>query len=146
MGIRVSHAYGQHLAVAAADGTEILRYVHRPDPGPFESPKPYAHPVRTLAGRTVTGYRSSGQRCHKGLQMKTGHLSGQNFWGGSFYVHGRGCAQLNGPQGRRLLGVLRGVQAAARSVLRQALPLPRPGSRLRLEPRPDGAHPARLPW
>jgi hypothetical protein len=145
MGIRVSHAYGQHLAVAAADGTEILRYVHRPDPGPFESPKPYAHPVRTLAGRTVTGYRPSDQRCHKGLQM-TGHLSGQNFWGGNSSVHGCGHAPLNGSRGRRLIGVPRGVHAAARSVLRQALPLPRPGSRLRLEPRPDGAHPARLPW
>ncbi|WP_308314631.1 hypothetical protein [Streptomyces gilvus] len=43
MGIRVSPAYGEHLVVAAADGTGILRYVHRPDPDPFEPPEPYAH-------------------------------------------------------------------------------------------------------
>ncbi|MFF4503540.1 hypothetical protein [Streptomyces sp. NPDC001401] len=33
MSIRVSHAYGDHIAVAAADGTEILRYVLGPRPG-----------------------------------------------------------------------------------------------------------------
>ncbi|MDQ0956782.1 hypothetical protein QFZ66_000660 [Streptomyces sp. B4I13] len=94
MSIRVSHAYGEHIAVAAADGTEILRYVYRPDPDAFESPKPYAHPVRTLAGRTVTGYRPSDHRWHKGLQMTASHLSGQNFWGGNSYVHGRGYLAL----------------------------------------------------
>ncbi|MBC2900260.1 PmoA family protein [Streptomyces cupreus] len=90
MSIRVSHAYGEHIAVAAANGTEILRYVYRPDPDAFESRKPYAHPLRTLAGRTVTGYRPSDHRWHKGLQMTASHLSGQNFWGGNSYVHGEG--------------------------------------------------------
>ncbi|MFR0354469.1 PmoA family protein [Streptomyces sediminimaris] len=94
MSIRVSHAYGDHIAVAAADGTEILRYVYRPDPDAFESRKPYAHPVRTLAGRTVTGYRPSDHRWHKGLQMTASHLSGQNFWGGNCYVHGEGYLRL----------------------------------------------------
>ncbi|MEH0573440.1 MULTISPECIES: PmoA family protein [Streptomyces] len=94
MGIRVSHAYGEHIAVAAADGTEILRYVYRPDPEAFEARKPYAHPVRTLGGRTVTGYRPSDHRWHKGLQMTASHLSGQNFWGGNSYVHGQGYLAL----------------------------------------------------
>ncbi|MEU6589664.1 PmoA family protein [Streptomyces sp. NPDC046881] len=94
MTIRVSHVHGEHLAVEAPNGTEILRYVHRPDPDPFESRKPYAHPVRTLAGRTVTGYRPNDHRWHKGLQMTASHLSGQNFWGGNCYVHGRGYLAL----------------------------------------------------
>ncbi|MDT9698322.1 PmoA family protein [Streptomyces sp. P17] len=94
MSIRVSHAYGEHIAVAAANGTEILRYVYRPDPDAFESRKPYAHPLRTLAGRTVTGYRPSDHRWHKGLQMTASHLSGQNFWGGNSYVHGEGYLRL----------------------------------------------------
>jgi hypothetical protein len=94
MSIRVSHACGEHFAVATADGTEIFRYVYRPDPDAFESPKPYAHPVRTLAGRTVTGYRPSDHRWHKGLQMTASHLCGQNFWGGNSYVHGRGYLAL----------------------------------------------------
>ncbi|MFJ3670709.1 PmoA family protein [Streptomyces sp. NPDC090106] len=94
MSIRVTHAHGDHIAVTAADGTEILRYVYRPDPDPFESRKPYAHPLRTLAGRTVTGYRPSDHRWHKGLQMTASHLSGQNFWGGNSYVHGQGYQRL----------------------------------------------------
>ncbi|MGV9454082.1 DUF6807 domain-containing protein [Streptomyces sp. NPDC003635] len=94
MSIRVSHAYGEHLTVAAPNGTEILRYVYRPDPDAFESRKPYAHPLRTLAGNTVTGYRPSDHRWHKGLQMTASHLSGQNFWGGNCYVHGEGYLRL----------------------------------------------------
>ncbi|MFE6336865.1 PmoA family protein [Streptomyces sp. NPDC057806] len=94
MSIRVSHTHGEHIAVAAANGTEILRYVHRPDPDAFESRKPYAHPLRTLSGRTVTGYRPSDHRWHKGLQMTASHLSGQNFWGGNSYVHGEGYLRL----------------------------------------------------
>ncbi|MCG0064919.1 PmoA family protein [Streptomyces tricolor] len=94
MTIRVRHLHGEHLAVEASNGTEIFRYVYRPDPDPFESRKPYAHPVRTLAGRTVTGYRPSDHRWHKGLQMTASHLSGQNFWGGNCYVHGRGYLAL----------------------------------------------------
>ena len=40
MSIRVSHAHGEHIAVAAPDGTEILRYVYRPDPDAFEAASP----------------------------------------------------------------------------------------------------------
>ncbi|MFF6982721.1 PmoA family protein [Streptomyces sp. NPDC008343] len=94
MSIRVTHAHGDHIAVTAANGTEILRYVYRPDPEAFESRKPYAHPVRTLAGHTVTGYRPNDHRWHKGLQMTASHLSGQNFWGGNCYVHGEGYLPL----------------------------------------------------
>ncbi|MFC8431269.1 PmoA family protein [Streptomyces sp. NPDC057253] len=94
MSIRVSHVHGEHIAVEAANGTEILRYVYRPDPDAFEAKKPYAHPVRTLGGRTVTGYRPNDHRWHKGLQMTASHLSGQNFWGGNCYVHGQGYLPL----------------------------------------------------
>jgi hypothetical protein len=92
--IRVTHTHGEDITVTAGNGTEILRYVYRPDPDPFESRKPYAHPVRTLAGRTVTGYRPNDHRWHKGVQMTASHLSGQNFWGGNTYVHGRGYLPL----------------------------------------------------
>ncbi|MEU7473793.1 PmoA family protein [Streptomyces sp. NPDC044984] len=94
MSIRVIHRHGESVTVTAPGGTEILRYVYRPDPEPFESRKPYAHPVRTLAGHTVTGYRPNDHRWHKGLQMTASHLSGQNFWGGNSYVHGRGYLAL----------------------------------------------------
>ncbi|MEV7785332.1 PmoA family protein [Streptomyces sp. NPDC088106] len=95
MSIRVLHRVGDAVeVVAGARGTEILRYVYRPDPERFESRKPYAHPLRTLGGRTVTGYRPNDHRWHKGLQMTASHLSGQNFWGGNSYVRGRGYLPL----------------------------------------------------
>jgi hypothetical protein len=83
--IRVTHIHGEQISVEAA-GVEVLRYVYRPDPVAFESRKPYAHPLRTLAGRTVTAYRPNDHRWHKGLQMTASHLSGQNFWGGNSYL------------------------------------------------------------
>nr|WP_055505686.1 PmoA family protein [Nonomuraea pusilla] len=67
-------------------GVELMRYVSTPDPQPFEAPKPYVHPLRTLAGDVVTGYRPHDHRWHKGLQMTASHVSGQNFWGGGTYV------------------------------------------------------------
>ncbi|WP_328631410.1 PmoA family protein [Streptomyces sp. NBC_00356] len=79
------HALGDRVTVSA-DGTELLSYVYRPDPEPFEAPKPYIHPLRTLTGNLVSGYRPHDHRWHKGLQMTASHLSGQNFWGGVSYL------------------------------------------------------------
>ncbi|SCK19549.1 PmoA family protein [Streptomyces sp. WMMB 322] len=87
--VTVTHTHGERIGVEAA-GTELMSYVYAPDPVAFESRKPYAHPLRTLAGSTVTGYRPNDHRWHKGLQMTASHLSGQNFWGGNCYVHGEG--------------------------------------------------------
>lgn len=91
--VQVTHEHGQHLAVSAC-GVELLRYVYRPDPDPFEAAKPYLHPLRTLAGDLVTGYRPNDHRWHKGLQLAISHLSGHNLWGGNSYVHGQGYLRL----------------------------------------------------
>jgi hypothetical protein len=93
MTIKLIHTHGEHLSVQAG-GVELLRYVYRPDPVAFESRKPYVHPLRTLAGHQVTGYRPSDHRWHKGLQMTASHLSGQNFWGGNSYIPGEGYQEL----------------------------------------------------
>jgi hypothetical protein len=85
--VTVTHRHGEHVTVAAC-GVELMCYVYKPYPVAFESRKPYAHPLRTLSGSTVTGYRPSDHRWHKGLQMTASHVSGQNFWGGDSYVHG----------------------------------------------------------
>ncbi|WP_307865839.1 PmoA family protein [Streptomyces smyrnaeus] len=92
--LTVTHVHGERVSVRAAGGSELMAYVYAPDPDPFESRKPYAHPLRTLGGRTVTGYRPNDHRWHKGLQMTASHLSGQNFWGGNSYVHGEGYLPL----------------------------------------------------
>ncbi|WP_329083528.1 MULTISPECIES: PmoA family protein [unclassified Streptosporangium] len=67
-------------------GVEILHYVHRPETPVFESPKPYFHPIRTLAGDVVSAYRPHDHRWHRGLQLTVSDLSGENFWGGGSYV------------------------------------------------------------
>ena len=81
------------LAVSVGD-VELFSYVHRPSTPAFEGPKPYLHPVRTLAGDVVTGFRPHDHRWHKGVQMTATDVSGQNFWGGNTYVRGQGYAAL----------------------------------------------------
>ncbi|MBQ0983564.1 PmoA family protein [Streptomyces sp. F63] len=91
--LTVTHVHGERISVACG-GVELMAYVYRPDPEPYESPKPYVHPLRTLAGRAVTGYRPNDHRWHKGLQMTASHLSHQNFWGGNSYLRGRGYRRI----------------------------------------------------
>jgi hypothetical protein len=74
--------------IAELGGVEVMRYAYRPDAPVVESPKPYLHPLRTLAGDVVTAYRPHDHRWHKGIQMTISHLSGENFWGGPSYVDG----------------------------------------------------------
>lgn len=93
MTIQVTHTHGERITVRSG-GVELLSYVYVPDPDPFEARKPYIHPLRTLAGHQVSGYRPNDHRWHKGLQMTASHLSGQNFWGGNSYVHGEGYLRL----------------------------------------------------
>jgi hypothetical protein len=85
---------GDHTLAVRARGVELFRYVHRPVMPSFEGPKPYLHPVRTLAGDVVTGYRPHDHRWHKGIQLTASHLSGQNFWGGGSYVRDQGYVDL----------------------------------------------------
>ncbi|MGW7086992.1 DUF6807 domain-containing protein [Streptomyces sp. NPDC054871] len=93
MTIQVTHTHGERITVRSGD-VELLSYVYAPDPDAFEARKPYIHPLRTLAGHQVSGYRPNDHRWHKGLQMTASHLSGQNFWGGNCYVHGEGYLRL----------------------------------------------------
>ncbi|MGW8381056.1 PmoA family protein [Streptomyces sp. ODS28] len=101
--LTVTHAHGDRITVGAGGGA-LLSYVYAPDPVAFEAPKPYVHPLRTLAGRTVSGYRPNDHRWHKGLQMTASHVTAvqardggreQNFWGGNSYVHGEGYLPLH---------------------------------------------------
>ncbi|MGV9279968.1 DUF6807 domain-containing protein [Streptomyces sp. NPDC003730] len=94
MTLSLTHVHGDRITVAhGAAGTELFSYVYRPE-AEWEAPKPYLHPVRTLSGAVVTGYRPNDHRWHKGLQLTASHLSGQNLWGGNTYVHGEGYRAL----------------------------------------------------
>jgi hypothetical protein len=77
------------------DGVALFRYVYRPETPAVESPKPYFHPMHTLRGNIVTGFRPHDHVWHKGMAMTVAHLSGQNFWGGATYVRDQGYVQLD---------------------------------------------------
>ncbi|MFD4669064.1 PmoA family protein [Lentzea sp. NPDC058450] len=86
--------YDDEVLTACAGGVELFRYVHRPSTPAFEGPKPYLHPVRTLAGDVVTAFRPHDHRWHKGVQMTATDVSGENFWGGVTYVRDQGYVAL----------------------------------------------------
>ncbi|PWG07393.1 oxidoreductase [Streptomyces sp. V2] len=88
--LRIVHAHGDRITVTEpVTGVELLSYVYRAE-ADWEAPKPYIHPLRTLAGDVVTDYRPNDHRWHKGLSLTASHLSGANLWGGNSYVHGEG--------------------------------------------------------
>lgn len=76
-------------------GVELARYVVHSHAPAFEAPKPYLHPLRTLAGDLVTNYRPHDHRWHKGLQLTCTDLSDHNIWGGHTWVDGTGYTALD---------------------------------------------------
>ncbi|GHF58260.1 PmoA family protein [Streptomyces griseosporeus] len=93
-GPRLVHTLGERITVTdPVTGVELLAYVYRPEAA-WEAPKPYLHPLRTLAGDVVTDYRPNAHRWHKGLALTASHLSGANLWGGNTYVPGEGYLAL----------------------------------------------------
>jgi len=91
MSVRDDHASVQ----ARWDGAELFRYVYRPDDPPLESPRPYLHPVRTLAGELVTDCRPADHPWHKGISWSLPNVGTENFWGGPTYRRGDGYLQLD---------------------------------------------------
>lgn len=68
-----------------AGGGLLMRYVYRPTTPAAESPRPYAHPVNTLAGELLTNFRPNDHPWHHGLSFTIGCLGEFNFWGGGSY-------------------------------------------------------------
>jgi Methane oxygenase PmoA len=77
------------------DGVELFRYVWQPTEPDLESPRPYLHPVRTLAGDEVSLYRPPDHVWHKGISWALCEVGGMNFWGGPTYRRDRGYVQLD---------------------------------------------------
>lgn len=81
------------------DGVTLFRYVYHTQQVSAEVPKPFLHPLCTLAGHEVTIHRPHDHRWHAGLMMTMSHLNDRNFWGGPSYVEGQGYQNL-GNHGR----------------------------------------------
>jgi len=81
--------------IARYNGQTLFEYVYLPDVPAQESPKPYFHPLYSLAGDVLTGFRPHDHPWHHGLALTLSALSGQNFWGGPSYVRDQGYTQLD---------------------------------------------------
>ncbi|MFJ6194644.1 PmoA family protein [Micromonospora sp. NPDC092111] len=69
---------------------EVARYVLRPELAPRHGPRPYLHPVRTLAGTPVTDALPADHVWHLGASLAVQDVDGTNLWGGRTYVRGTG--------------------------------------------------------
>ncbi|GLV61019.1 hypothetical protein KDH_78360 [Dictyobacter sp. S3.2.2.5] len=77
------------------EGRSLFTYVYEPSFPTFESPRPYFHSLRTLAGNELCIVRPYDHRWHVGLSLTSAHLSGENFWGGRTYVRDKGYQPLD---------------------------------------------------
>ncbi|PWR14279.1 hypothetical protein DKT68_00055 [Micromonospora acroterricola] len=68
------------------DGTEVARYVLDPALDARHGPRPYLHPVRTLAGTVVTDALPADHVWHLGASLAVQDVNGANLWGGRTYV------------------------------------------------------------
>ena len=80
--LQLHHVAQRHVEVATASGALLWRYVYAPDTPANESPRPYAHPVCSLAGDTLTNFRPHDHPWHHGLSLTLTSVDGVNFWGG----------------------------------------------------------------
>ncbi|MEU2425817.1 PmoA family protein [Streptomyces sp. NPDC007851] len=73
-----------------AAGRPVGRYVTHPRLPARLAPRPYLHPVTTLAGTTVTELTPADHLHHLGVGVAVPDVEGHNFWGGRTYVRDRG--------------------------------------------------------
>ena len=88
------HTLDSHIDLIH-DDVLLFSYVYRPRTPDVESPRPYFHPLRTLGGQIVSGFRPHDHRWHHGLSMTCANLSGHNFWGGPTYLRDQGYTKLD---------------------------------------------------
>jgi hypothetical protein len=81
--------------VLSVAGRPVARYVTRPELPARLSPRPYLHPVTTLAGRAVTELSPADHTHHLGVGVAVPDVEGHNFWGGRTFVRDRGPTELD---------------------------------------------------
>jgi hypothetical protein len=79
--LRLQHDTGHAVTLLFGDAL-LSRYVYAPTTDAKESPKPYFHPVNSLAGDTLTNFRPNDHPWHHALCFTLNNVSGANFWGG----------------------------------------------------------------
>ncbi|MEH0422317.1 PmoA family protein [Streptomyces sp. B21-083] len=76
-------------------GRPVGRYTGRPELPLRHAPRPYLHPVTTLAGTAVTELSPADHTHHLGVGVAIPDVEGHNFWGGRTYVGDQGPTELD---------------------------------------------------
>ncbi|MDQ0632625.1 putative dehydrogenase [Arthrobacter pascens] len=74
----------------AIDGKPVADYQDGSRVRAISSPRPYLHPVRTLAGTVVTDHQPLDHVWHLGAGVALQDVDGINFWGGRTYTRAAG--------------------------------------------------------
>ncbi|MFD7133103.1 PmoA family protein [Streptomyces sp. NPDC059894] len=90
--------------VLCVAGRPVGRYVTRPELPARLSPRPYLHPVTTLAGTAVTELGPADHTHHLGVGVAVPDVEGHNFWGGRTFVRDRGPTELDNHGAQRHTG------------------------------------------
>lgn len=90
---KLTHTLHDSIELCYGD-QPLFTYVYESKTPTRESPRPYFHPLRTLAGNEVSLFRPYDHLWHVGLSLCIANLSGENFWGGPTYVRESGYVQL----------------------------------------------------
>jgi len=69
------------------------------------SPRPYLHPVRTLAGQPLTEVSPVDHRHHYGVSLAVALVNGTSHWGGRTFIRGQGPTLLTNHGQQRSRGV-----------------------------------------
>ncbi len=80
--LQLRHEPHRFVEIGAGDGAPLWRYVYAPGTPANEAPRPYAHPVRSLAGDVLTNFRPNDHPWHHALSLTLTSVDGVNFWGG----------------------------------------------------------------
>ncbi|MEV5436156.1 PmoA family protein [Streptomyces sp. NPDC052682] len=86
---------GGDTTVLRVAGRPVARYVTRPELPARLSPRPYLHPVTTLAGTAVTELSPADHTHHLGVGVAVPDVEGHNFWGGRTFVRDQGPTELD---------------------------------------------------
>lgn len=86
---------------------KLFDYVYDCGSPQVESPRPYFHPVSTLAGEPVTLLKPPDHVWHRGIAWSLPNVGTENFWGGVTYRRGIEYRQLPNNGAMRHLEFLR---------------------------------------
>ena len=82
MNLRLDASDSARAITLSHDGGLLLRYVVASDAPANESPRPYVHPLHSLAGDPLTNFRPNDHPWHHALSLCVNSADGANFWGG----------------------------------------------------------------